>query len=123
VDVIGVDIYDSGMPGDPADPSARWESLENKPGGLAQIVAFARAHGKPLSFPEWGVVDAGNGGLGDDPAFVRGIATVVKDNDVLYEAYFDRASGGVITLANAPQSLRTWKAYFGSQGVIKGRSW
>jgi hypothetical protein len=123
VDVIGIDIYDSGMPGDPTDPSARWESLESEPGGLAQIVAFAREHGKPLSFPEWGVVNTANGGLGDDPAFVKGIATVVKDNDVLYQSYFDRATGAVVPLAEAPQSLRTWEEYFGPHGAINGHPW
>jgi hypothetical protein len=86
-------------------------------------VAFAREHSKPLSFPEWGVLNAGDGGLGDDPVFVKGIATVVKDNDVLYQSYFDRASGSVMPLADAPQSLRTWEEYFGPQGVIKGRPW
>jgi Glycosyl hydrolase family 26 len=123
VDVIGVDIYDSDVPGDPSDPAARWTSLENAPGGLAQIVAFARAHGKPLSFPEWGVLSADDGGLGDDPAFVSGLATVIEDNKVLYEAYFDRTSGGVMPLADAPRSLAAWEKYFGPGGVIKGRPW
>jgi hypothetical protein len=123
VDVIGVDIYDSGMPGDPRDPAVRWTRLEKEPGGLAQIVAFAREHGKPLSFPEWGVVTTADGGLGDDPAYVTGIATAVKDNDVLFQAYFDRATGGVMPLQDAPRSLRTWVKYFGRQGVIDGHSW
>jgi hypothetical protein len=123
VDVIGVDIYDSDVRGDPSDPATRWTRLENQPGGLAQIVAFARAHGKPLSFPEWGVVAASDGGLGDDPAFVTGLATVIKDNSVLYEAYFDRATGGVLPLADAPRSLAAWEKYFGPGGVIKGRPW
>jgi hypothetical protein len=123
VDVIGVDIYDSDVPGDPSDPAVRWTRLENEPGGLDQIVAFAREHGKPLSFPEWGVVSAADGGLGDDPAFVTGIATVIRDNKVLYEAYFDRATGGVMPLADAQRSLRVWEQYFGRQGVIDGRPW
>jgi hypothetical protein len=115
VDVIGVDIYDSG--------ATRWSRLADEPAGLAEIVAFARAHGKPLSFPEWGVVSPQDGGLGDDPAFVEGIASVVKENKVLYESYFDRATGGVMPLADAPRSLAAWKRYFGTDGVIKGRSW
>jgi hypothetical protein len=123
VDVIGVDIYDSGMPGNPRDPAVRWARLESEPGGLAEIMAFAREHGKPLSFPEWGVVTTGRGGLGDDPAYVTGIATAVKDNKVLYQAYFDRGVGGVMPLPDAPQSLRVWVKYFGLKGVIRGRPW
>jgi hypothetical protein len=123
VDVIGIDIYDSGMPGNPPDPAVRWARLNSEPGGLAEIVAFARKHGKPLSFPEWGVVNASGGGVGDDPAYVTGIANVVKDNDVLYQAYFDRPTGGVMMLQDAPRSLRLWVKYFGPRGLIQGRQW
>jgi hypothetical protein len=42
---------------------------------------------------------------------------------VLYEAYFDRATGGVMPLADAQRSLRVWEQYFGRQGVIDGRPW
>ena len=35
VDVIGIDIYDSGMPGHPRDPAVRWARLNSEPGGLA----------------------------------------------------------------------------------------
>ena len=120
VDVIGVDVYDSGMPGNPRDPAVRWTRLDHEPGGLAQIVAFARQHGKPLSVPEWGVVNASGGGLGDDPAYVTGIAGVVKDNDVVYQAYFDRPVGGVMALKDAPRSLRLWMKYFGAAGRRSG---
>ena len=123
VDVIGVDIYDSGMPGDPSDPAARWARLASEPGGLDQIVAFARQHGKPLSFPEWGVVNPDSGGLGDDPAYVSGIVAAIRDNKVLYQAYFDHPIGGVIVLQDAPRSLRLWETYFGRQGLIRGRPW
>lgn len=123
VDVIGVDIYDSGMPGNPSNPTARWVSLDREPGGLAQIVEFARKHHKPLSFPEWGIVSATSGGLGDDPVYVTGIAAAVRDNNVVYQAYFDRAVGGVMMLQDAPQSLRLWERYFGSHGTIPGRPW
>ncbi len=123
VDVIGIDIYDSGMPGNPSNPAVRWARLKSEPGGLAQIVAFARKHGKPLSFPEWGVVNAAGGGLGDDPAYVTGIASAIKNNDVVYQAYFDRTTGGVILLQDAPQSLRLWVKYFGPGGLIQGRPW
>jgi glycosyl hydrolase family 26 len=123
VDVIGVDVYDSGMPGNPSDPAARWARLDHEPGGLAQIVAFARRHGKPLSVPEWGVVSAADGGLGDNPAYVAGIAGTIGGNNVVYQAYFDRAVGGVMPLKDAPRSQRLWVKYFGARGTLHGRSW
>jgi hypothetical protein len=123
VDVIGVDVYDAGMPGNPADPAARWERLDHEPGGLAQIMAFAGKHGKPLSFPEWGLLSTADGGLGDDPAYVNGIADAIRDNDVAYQAYFDRSVGGVMLLQDVPRSLRLWVRYFGPRGLIQGRPW
>jgi hypothetical protein len=123
VDVIGIDVYDSGMPGNPRDPAERWARLYHEPGGLAQIVTFARQHGKPLSVPEWGVVSAAGGGLGDDPAYVTGLAGLIRDNNVVYQAYFDRAVGGVMALQDAPQARRLWTKYFGPQGALRGRPW
>jgi beta-mannanase len=123
VDVIGVDIYDSDVPGQPEDPAARWASLYREPGGLAQIVAFARAHGKPLSFPEWGLTSTATGGGGDDPAYVRGIATAITRNPVVYQSYFNSPSGDVVLLQDAPDSLRVWQEYFGARGIAPGSPW
>ena len=123
VDMIGVDIYDAGMPGHPSNQAARWTSLDREPDGLAQIVAFARAHGKPLSFPEWALVSAATGGAGDDPAYVRGIAAAIKDNNVVYQSYWDKSSGGVLSLQDVPESLSLWKQYFGPGGTLTGTPW
>ncbi|HEX4063346.1 MAG TPA: glycosyl hydrolase [Streptosporangiaceae bacterium] len=123
VDIIGIDIYDLGMPGDPKAPAARWASLAGEPGGLDQIVAFARAHGKPLSFPEWGVISARGGGVGDDPAYTQGIVNEISRNRVVYQSYFDRTTGGVLPLKDAPKSLIVWKHYFGAGGSLHGKPW
>ncbi len=45
VNIIGIDAYDAGLP---ADTSDRWSTLYNEPGGLADVLAFAKAHHKPL---------------------------------------------------------------------------
>ncbi len=61
VDVVGLDLYDKGMGGATAwnsstkawsDPNAAWASIV--PNLVAQR-AFAIAHGKPVSYPEWGL--------------------------------------------------------------------
>lgn len=123
VDMIGIDIYDAGMPGNPGNQAARWASLDREPDGLAQIAAFARAHGKPLSFPEWAMVSAGTGGAGDDPAYIRGIAAAIKNNNVVYQSYWDKSAGGVLPLQNVPEALSLWKQYFGRGGILAGRPW
>jgi beta-mannanase len=123
VDVIGIDNYDSGMPGDSHDQAVRWARLDSEGSGLAQIVAFARAHGKPLSVPEWGLINSASGGAGDDPAYIRGIAAAVRDNNVVFHVYFDRPSGGVLLIQKAPKSLSLWKEYFGSRGTEPGTPW
>ena len=58
VNSIGVDLYDNGAPpGLPTGPR-RWTYQYDRPGGVAAIAAFAKAHGKPLSIPEWGLEPA-----------------------------------------------------------------
>jgi hypothetical protein len=123
VDMIGIDIYDAGMPGNPKDLASRWASLSGEPGGLDQIVAFAKAHHKPLSFPEWGVIGRASGGIGDDPAYMQGIGSEIQNNPVVYQSYFERSSGGVIPLKDAPKSLSVWKQTFGQDGDVSSRPW
>lgn len=123
VDIIGIDAYDSGMPGNPRNEQSRWISLDREHMGVMQIVDFARKNGKPLSFPEWGLVSPSRGGLGDDPTYVRGIATTVVTNNVAYEAYYDRETNGTMRLGSARRSLNVWKDYFGSERSAAGHSW
>jgi hypothetical protein len=51
VDAIEIDLYDSGMPGNPPQSCGSLGELGPRAGGLAQMGAFACKHGKPLSFP------------------------------------------------------------------------
>jgi hypothetical protein len=123
VDMIGIDVYDAGMAGNPSDQAVRWTRLDEEPEGIAQIAAFAHTNGKPLSFPEWGLVSSASGGGGDDPIYVQGIAAAIKDNNVVYQSYFDKPTGGVLPLQNVPNSLSLWKKYFGADGTLTGKPW
>lgn len=90
VDIVGIDVYDSAGPRLPAPASPRrWRAISSQPGGVRDVVAFARRHGKPLSVPEWGLVRAAHGGGGDNPRFVAAIARLVRDNRVAYQSYFN----------------------------------
>jgi hypothetical protein len=115
VDIIGIDTYDA-LPGNPtyASPRARWTALYAQPSGLGQVITFAHAHAKPLSVPEWGLVNTGpNGGAGDDPAYVDGIAAVVRANVVRYQSIFLNTTGGTMLISQAPQSLARYQGDFG----------
>jgi hypothetical protein len=94
VDVIGLDVYDQGWWAGWEDPANRWNELVNKPYGLQWHRDFALAHGKPVSFPEFGLSDSpAHHGGGDDPYFVERMYEWIgqsKDN-VEYYAYFEFA--------------------------------
>ncbi|HTW12445.1 MAG TPA: glycosyl hydrolase [Solirubrobacteraceae bacterium] len=112
VDIIGIDAYDNGNLGDTA--AARWARVYNGPDGIAAVLAFAHAHGKPISIPEWGVSPRGTSeGFGDDPVFVKGIANVVHNNDVAYQSYFYKY-GWAIQLHPGSKSLAAYRAAFTS---------
>lgn len=106
VDYVGVDVYDETWNADtypwpanasPAEIERRqrkvWDEwIMNSPRGLAFWRKFARDHGKPLAFPEWGVADAPHqhGGK-DNPYFIAQMHAFITDpaNGVAFHCYFD----------------------------------
>ncbi len=88
VDYIGTDQYDN--------PGTSWSQDLNSTGGLLYTAAFAKAHGKLVSVPEWGL----NGS--DDPTFIDLMHTFIAapGNRVGYSSYFsdDLAVNSDITL-------------------------
>jgi hypothetical protein len=92
VDVIGLDIYDRSYSARVANSEARWADFMDRPYGLRWHRDFARAHGKPMSFPEWGVTSADKhvaGATADNASFVNHLADWMAVNDVAYQSYFD----------------------------------
>ena len=83
VDVVGIDLYDKGMGGATAwnsstrswsDPNAAWSRILPN---LQWQRDFAVSHGKPVSYPEWGL-DGVNATAtynvgGDNPTFISGM--------------------------------------------------
>ncbi|HVM65026.1 MAG TPA: glycosyl hydrolase [Acidimicrobiales bacterium] len=117
VDIVGVDFYDtSAAHRTYQNVLSRWAGEFGEPDGPSQVIAFANAHHKPLSIPEWGVVQTSKWGAGDNPVYVNGIASVVANNAVRYQGYFDATTGGVIPLTEAPRALANYRAHFGPGG-------
>jgi hypothetical protein len=84
VDYVGLDVYDFKFEGSAEE---RWTAFYLKaPFGLEWHRDFAARHGKPMSYPEWGV-----GNFGDNPYFVQQMRDwfVQNEKNVAYAAYFD----------------------------------
>ena len=112
VNIIGIDAYDSGISNASLTPTQRWNQLVNEPDGLNAVAEFAAAHGKPMSIPEWGLIPSGAAtGGGDDPTYVAGLATFIRNHNVIYDSYFLHGPG-VILLPNAPNSLAAYRQDF-----------
>lgn len=77
--------------GDPKPtPEQVWNWLLNQPYGLKWQRDFALAHGKSISFPEWGTGTRPDGhGGGDDPYFLSHMADWIAANPVAYHIYWD----------------------------------
>jgi hypothetical protein len=121
VDYVSSDPYDQDYSynpnNQPTQSALTWSHITGYAyDGLNALATFATAHGKQLSFDEWGVGEKSDGhGLGDDPNYVNSLAAWVKANNVGYISYFDdNPSGSWNTiLTNQPNSLAAYKADFG----------
>ena len=111
VDIIGIDAYDdTGLSIPAVGKPGRFAALAAEPDGLNEVAAFAAAHNKPLSIPEWGTVST----QGDDAAYVTAIANFVATHDVAYQSWFN---GGdtiyPLDPTQAPLSVAAYIAAFG----------
>jgi hypothetical protein len=91
VDIIGLDFYNSlGHDKGNVTPQRRWEIRKKAPHGLEWHRNFAKAHDKPMSFPEWGTGKGRDArGGDDDPYFIEQMATWIEANPVAYHNYWD----------------------------------
>lgn len=119
VDIVGVDSYDM-YPG--VRTEAQWQEHYSGEYGLKFWADFARAHGKHLSVPEWGVypgtLHAGHNG-GDNPFYVRKMVEFFGSLGPLlaYEAYFNDKgayyAGSLFSPVQAPQAADAYRRLYG----------
>jgi beta-mannanase len=110
VDIIGIDAYDTDCESHASVAEEGWLPYlqSGGEGSIASIMNFARVNGKPISFPEWGLVGS------DDPTYVDGIASIIATSDVAYQSYFDCGCDNITPLGSgAPNSLAAYKYAFG----------
>jgi beta-mannanase len=120
VDIIGVDAYDKDCLTLNTVAAEGWATYSTNSSGntpndpnfpsLDNIEAFAKAHGKPLSFPEWAIYD----GTTDDASYVNQIAQMFKEDDFSYESYYDTGGSGIAMLgSDLPNATAAYAQAFG----------
>jgi hypothetical protein len=93
VNMIGVDSYDM-WPS--ASTAAGWQAQLTGVQGLNYWLAFAEAHGKPFSVPEWGNVTTGSSAGGDSAQYVQDMRGFFAANasHLAYESTFQGTTVG-----------------------------
>ena len=76
----------------------------------AEHTIIAAEHGKPMSFPEWGLYD-----YGDDPSYVRAMYAWIAEHDVVYQTITDYCQHGVWDCHENPASSRVYRQLFGQR--------
>jgi Glycosyl hydrolase family 26 len=119
VDIIGVDAYDEDCSTLKTVSQEGWEayatnSATNNPNdpnfpSIDNIAAFAAAHGKPLSFPEWGL----DTGKPDDAQYVTNMGKLFNNSDFAFETYFDTNDDGIAPLGSSiPKATAAYSQAF-----------
>ncbi|MGP3686673.1 glycosyl hydrolase [Streptomyces sp. IBSNAI002] len=97
VDIIGMDSYDQG-------PGRNFDEQISQPYGLQQHVDFAEAHGKAISYPEWGLFRRG-----DNPEYVRRMLKWIELHKPLYHTITDYCPHGVWQCKQNPESTKVFR--------------
>jgi hypothetical protein len=112
VDLIGMDVYDEVWGPDQADAANRWVWYVDQPFGLRWHKSFARLHGKPIAYSEWGTGVRPDGhGAGDDPIFIQGMADWFAETEPLYQSYWDNSSPEFNTMLSNGQFKQAAEAF------------
>ena len=107
VDVIGMDAYWDVSTGQTADPSTAFARLRDATYGLRWHQAFAKRHGKPTAYHEWGQSQ-------DGAAFIDLMAAWFESHRPLYQGYWDEpASHSQISNGQYPRAAAAYRAAFG----------
>ncbi|WP_395570769.1 glycoside hydrolase family 26 protein [Streptomyces sp. BK79] len=98
VDIIGMDSYDQprGM---------AFDEQVREPYGLQAHVDFAKAHGKPISYPEWGLFRNG-----DNAEYMRRMLAWMDEHKPVYNTVTDYCPHGVWQCDDNPRSTAVYRS-------------
>jgi len=97
VDIIGMDAYDQPR-------GLSFEEQVKEPYGLQAQVDFAKAHHKPVSYPEWGLFRNG-----DNPAYMRGMLNWMAQHQPVYNTLTDYCPHGVWSCDDNPKASEVYR--------------
>ncbi|MET8449761.1 glycosyl hydrolase [Streptomyces sp. NPDC005209] len=98
VDIIGMDSYDQ-------PTGLSFDEQVSEPYGLQHQVDFAKAHGKPISYPEWGLFRNG-----DNAEYVRRMLAWMDEHRPLYNTVTDYCPHGVWQCRANPESSEVYRS-------------
>ncbi|MER7836518.1 glycosyl hydrolase [Streptomyces sp. NPDC096040] len=98
VDIVGMDSYDQ-------PTGLSFDEQVREPYGLQQHVDFAKAHGKAISYPEWGLFRNG-----DNAEYMRRMLAWMDEHKPLYNTLTDYCPHGVWQCSDNPRSSRVYRA-------------
>lgn len=98
VDIIGMDSYDQPR-------GLSFDEEVKEPYGLQEHVDFAKAHGKPISYPEWGLFRNG-----DNAAYMKRMLAWMDVHKPLYNTLTDYCPHGVWQCAANPKASEVYRA-------------
>ncbi|MDG9721498.1 glycoside hydrolase family 26 protein [Streptomyces sp. DH41] len=98
VDIIGMDSYDQ-----PRGMS--FDEQVREPYGLQAHVDFAKAHGKPISYPEWGLFRNG-----DNAEYMRRMLAWMDEHKPVYNTVTDYCPHGVWQCDDNPRSTAVYRS-------------
>ncbi|MFG2500412.1 glycoside hydrolase family 26 protein [Streptomyces sp. NPDC048441] len=98
VDIVGMDSYDQPTGTDFAEQVS-------EPYGLKQHVEFAKAHGKEISYPEWGLFRNG-----DNEDYMRKMLAWMDEHKPLYNTVTDYCPHGVWQCEDNPKASKAYRS-------------
>jgi hypothetical protein len=97
VDVIGMDSYDQPR-------GIGFDEQVSEPYGLQHHVDFARRHGKPISYPEWGLFQNG-----DNITYMLRMLAWIDEHKPLYNTITDYCPHGVWLCSGNPRASALYR--------------
>ncbi|MFI9829804.1 glycoside hydrolase family 26 protein [Streptomyces sp. NPDC051913] len=98
VDVIGMDSYDQ-------PEGLSFDEQVKEPYGLQEHVDFAKAHGKAISYPEWGLFRNG-----DNAEYMRRMLAWMDEHKPLYNTLTDYCPHGVWQCEDNPKASDVYRS-------------
>jgi hypothetical protein len=100
VDMMGMDTYDQ-------PPGGNFDDFVSQPLGLGAQVDFAQAHGKPVSYPEWGLRR-----FGDRPEYVQAMLNWMESQNAVFQTITDYCPSGVYECQANPKSAQVYRRHY-----------